>query len=74
MPSYRDKTKEDIMFKLYRRSQEVQWNWIRNHPVQYVALNAAIMAVGYVYIQYWDRKLDREIKKNEEMLRRDFKA
>ena len=56
------------MFKLYRKSQEVQLNWIRNHPVQYVALNATLLAVGIGYVVYKDRremrKLDDENQQN----------
>ena len=41
------------MLKLYRKSQTAQLNWIRNHPVQYVALNAILFAgfVGYLEIE-----------------------
>ena len=49
------------MFKLYRKSQEVQRQWIRNHPVQFIALNA-ITVIGYFgYAEYQDRKCAREI-------------
>jgi hypothetical protein len=50
------------MFKLYRKSQQVQLDWIRQHPVQYVALNAALLAVFIGYIEYKDRKEMREIE------------
>lgn len=50
------------MFKLYRKSQEVQYNWIRNHPIQYVALNVALIVVFIGYLEYKDRKEMREIK------------
>lgn len=49
------------MFKLYRKSQEVQFNWIRNHPVQYVALNATLIAAYVGYVAYKDRKDKRQI-------------
>lgn len=49
------------MFKLYRKSQEAQYNWIRNHPVQYVALNVTLLAVWIGYMEYKDRKEMREI-------------
>lgn len=51
------------MFKLYRTSQELQYNWIRNHPVQYVALNATLLAGWAGYMMYMDRKEKREIEK-----------
>ena len=40
------------MFKLYRKSQEAQLNWIRNHPVQYIALNAITIAALFGYWEY----------------------
>lgn len=44
------------MFKLYRKSQEVQFNWIRNHPVQWIAVNT-ILAVGFIgYYEYMEHK------------------
>lgn len=49
------------MFKLYRKSQDVQYEWIRNHPVQYVALNATLIVAFFGYIAYKDRKETREI-------------
>jgi len=48
------------MFELYRKSQQVQYNWIRNHPVQYVALNAALIVAAYGYMKYMDRRDQRE--------------
>jgi uncharacterized protein YifN (PemK superfamily) len=49
-------------YKLYRKSQDAQWQWIRNHPVQYVALNATLLTGVYGYYQYQDRKFHREMK------------
>lgn len=48
--------------KLYRKSQEVQLNWIRQHPVQYVALNAIVLVVFIGYVKYKD---DQEFGKIE---------
>ena len=52
------------MFKLYHKSQEAQVNWIRSHPVQYVALNAILLVAYFGYIKYceprWSRKLKNE--------------
>jgi hypothetical protein len=48
------------MFKLYRKSQEAQFNWIRNHPVQYVALNATLIAAYIGYVKYTDRREQRK--------------
>lgn len=48
-------------FKAYRRSQEIQLEWIRNNPVKYVAINAALLAVYFGYIEYQDRKFKREL-------------
>lgn len=50
------------MLKLYRKSQEVQLNWIRNHPVQYVALNATLIAVYVGYTMYKDRQEKRQLE------------
>jgi hypothetical protein len=50
------------MLKLYRKSQEVQLNWIRNHPVQYVALNAILLAGFIGYIGYKDRREMRQLE------------
>jgi hypothetical protein len=54
--------KETPMFKLYRKSQDAQHRWIRKHPVQYVALNAILLAMWIGYIQYKDRQEKREIE------------
>ena len=43
-------------YKLYRKSQDVQYEWIRNHPVQYVALNATVGAVFFGIMKYNDRQ------------------
>jgi hypothetical protein len=51
------------MFNLYRKSQEAQYTWIRNHPVQYVAPqrdNTRGMLFGYW--SYQERKETREIE------------
>jgi hypothetical protein len=62
------------MFKLYRKSQEVQYNWIRNHPVQYVALNAILIAGVIGYIAYKERQETRKLENapvsNQEILDR----
>jgi hypothetical protein len=50
------------MFKLYRRSQEAQLRWIRNHPFQYLALNAIILAGFFGYIEYTDRRDARKLE------------
>ncbi len=50
------------MFKLYRKSQEVQYAWIRNHPVQYVAPNVTLIDLWIGYMEYKDRKEMREIQ------------
>lgn len=50
------------MFKLFRKSQEAQYAWIRKHPVQYVALNVTLIVVFIGYIEYQDRKEMREIE------------
>jgi hypothetical protein len=52
------------MLKYYRMSQQIQHNWIRNHPVQYVALNATLLAAVFGYSAYKDRK-DRRAFENE---------
>jgi len=50
------------MFKLYRKSQEAQLNWIRNHPVQYIALNAITIAALFGYWEYKNRQEMRAIR------------
>lgn len=50
------------MFKLYRKSQQVQLNWIRNHPVQYIAFNAIATAAFIGYIEYKDRREARKFQ------------
>lgn len=42
-------------FKLYRRSQEAQYRWIRKHPFQWIALNAILIAVWIGFVEYKDR-------------------
>ena len=44
------------MFKLLRKSQEVQYQWIRNHPVQFLVLNVGLAAVALGYFEYQDRR------------------
>lgn len=44
------------MFKLYRKSQRAQLNWIRNHPVQYIVLNTIVLTVWIAFIEYRDRQ------------------
>lgn len=50
------------MLKLYRKSQEVQYRWIRKHPIQWVALNVALTVVFVGYLEYKDRKEMRAIE------------
>jgi hypothetical protein len=47
--------------RAYRKSQEVQYNWIRNHPVQYVVLNATLLVMFFGYIKYKDRREARKL-------------
>jgi hypothetical protein len=53
------------MFKLYRKSQEAQLNWIRNHPVKFIVLNVTLTVVLVGYMEYKDhremRKIENEI-------------
>jgi hypothetical protein len=53
--------KENKMFKAYRKSQEIQLNWIQNHPVQFVALNAALIVAGIGFVDYMDRRETRKL-------------
>lgn len=55
-------TLETPMFKLVRHPIATQNAWIRNHPVQYVALNATLLVLWIGYMNYEDRKLDRQIE------------
>jgi hypothetical protein len=48
------------MFKLYRKSQNAQRQWIRNHPIQYVVLNTVLIVVGIGYMEYVDRRNQRK--------------
>lgn len=50
------------MFKAYRKSQQAQLEWIRNHPVQYVALNATIIVVFVGYIEIKERRYNRKLE------------
>lgn len=50
------------MFNLYRNSQQAQRNWIRNHPVQYVALNVTLFVAFIGYLEYKDRKEMRQLE------------
>jgi hypothetical protein len=50
------------MLNLYRKSQAAQINWIRSHPVQYVVLNATLLAALWVYVEYKDRQRQREFE------------
>lgn len=50
------------MFKLYKKSQDVQYAWIKKHPFQYVALNVALLIPVFLYLWYQDRKFDRELE------------
>jgi hypothetical protein len=58
--------------KLYRKSHETQWTWIRNHPVQYVALNSTIIAGIAAYMYYEDQRIAREMMKDyDERIQQD---
>lgn len=57
--------------KLYAKSQEVQLNWIRNHPVQYVALNAVLLVAWIGYLEYKDRKFWRELEREVDAQKQD---
>lgn len=51
-------------FKLYAKSQEVQLNWIRNHPVQWIAVNAILFVVFIGFVEWKDRKEERKFEKD----------
>jgi hypothetical protein len=50
------------MFKLYRKFYDAQISWIREHPVQYVALNVVLTAGFLGYMEYQDRQWMREFE------------
>jgi hypothetical protein len=50
------------MFARYRNFQNVQRQWIRQHPVQYVVINATLIVVWVGYMEYKDRKEKREFQ------------
>jgi len=50
------------MFKLFRKSQEAQYNWIRNHPVQFIVINVTLFVVGIGFVEYMDRREMRELE------------
>lgn len=49
------------MFKHYRNLKARERSWIRNHPVQYVALNVTVFVVFLGYAEYKDRKEMRKL-------------
>lgn len=51
---------------LYRKSNAIQYAWIRKHPFQYIALNAIVLVVGIGYVTYKDRKAEREFAESIE--------
>ena len=50
------------MFKLYKKSQDIQYTWIKEHPLQYLALNGALLGLLALYMWYQDRQFDRELE------------
>jgi heterodisulfide reductase subunit A-like polyferredoxin len=50
------------MFKLYRKSQDAQYNWILNHPTKFIVLNVTLIVVAVGYLEYKDRREMRELK------------
>jgi hypothetical protein len=50
------------MLKLYRKSQEVQRAWIRQHPIQWITVNVILLAVWIGYLEYKDHKDKREFQ------------
>jgi hypothetical protein len=50
------------MLKLYRKSQEIQYTWIRKHPVQFIVLNVTLIVVLVGYLEYKDRREMRKIE------------
>lgn len=55
-------------YKIYKKSQDLQYNWIRNHPVQYVVLNMTLLAMLAGYAYYEDRKFRRKMEKSYDEL------
>ncbi len=49
------------MFKLYARSQQAQLDWIRAHPVKWIAYNAIATGVFIGYIEWKDRREMRKL-------------
>jgi hypothetical protein len=50
------------MLKLYRKSQEIQYTWIRKHPVQFIVLNVTLTVALIGYMEYKDRREMRKIE------------
>ena len=48
------------MFNLYRKSQNVQYQWIRKHPVIWVTSNVAIAAALIGFLEYKERQEKRK--------------
>lgn len=49
------------LYNLYKAQQNAQYQWMRNHPKQYVALNATLLAVIFGYTYYKDVRYGREL-------------
>jgi hypothetical protein len=53
------------MLKLFRKSQEVQYTWIRKHPMQFIVLNVTLTVVLVGYMEYKDYREMRKIEKED---------
>jgi len=56
------------MFKLYMDAKKAERQWIREHPFQYVAVNATIIAgvLGFTWLQ--DRRAQKKFVAEEPTL------
>lgn len=46
---------------IYQKSQAAQLNWMRSHPFQYVALNAALIVVGIGFVELYSRRQEKKM-------------
>ena len=56
------------MLKHYRNQHNAQLRWIRNHPGQYIAINAILIVAFVGYIEYTERREERKARENSESI------
>lgn len=53
------------LYKIYKKSQLAQYEWIRKHPTKWVLINVILLALLFAYFEYQSRQEMRDISFEE---------